>query len=705
MKNLLVISFLILITWQNGLAQKAQVKKADQYFSQFQYASAAKLYENFLSANPKDYRTMEKLVQCYDKLNDPQRAESWLSVICHAPDVDVKYYKMYGRALAASSKYEESAKWYAKYSDKVSDSHIKNTALDYHVMASFYKDSTLYTVNPLVLNSGYSDFSPAFFNEGILFCSARGTGKNDSKYAWNNTSFIDLFYSTDVIAYPKNFGSPVNSPLHEGPATFTSNYDTIFFTRNNITGKSNDGTVKLKIYFSALKNGIWQKEQSLELNSNEYSIGHPAFSPDHKLYFVSDMPGGVGGTDIYYSKFINGHWTKPANAGMIINTTGNEMFPSFDAEGNLYFASNTHPGLGGLDIFLAKADQEKFMRPTNMGYPINTPSDDFGLIIKGNNGYFSSNRGNDSKNDNIYKFSFNKTKAITIMVNDKNGESITHFNVKSESSNHNISFKEIDSVYTYALNADESYSLTIDKKGYLKQTLTITSENLREIRASKVITVTLEQALKKTTIELQSMEGKLIDGELQITNLKTRETAKYKTDKNGTLELELDQQADYEITGSKPNFKTKSINLSSASVRDLAENGSVVINLPLATTLFDKNEVGQIIELDIKYDKAKSDIRKDASKELDKLVSFLQKNPTVKVELGSHTDVRGSDESNLVLSQKRAESCVRYIVSKGISSKRLIPIGYGEDDLKVKDAQTEDDHQQNRRTTVKIVGI
>jgi outer membrane protein OmpA-like peptidoglycan-associated protein len=705
MKSILSLFIFQLLTL-TCFAQKGQLKKADHYFNQFQYAAAANIYENVLSANPKDAHAMEKLVLCYDKLNEPMRAESWLSIICKAPNTDVKYYKMYGQVLAANSKYEESAKWYSKYTDIVSDNHVKNTVSDYQTIASFYKDSTLYTVTPLVLNSSYSDFSPTFYQEGILFCSARGTGKNDSKYAWNNTPFIDLFYSKDGISIPKNFGKPVNSPLHEGPATFTTNYDTIFFTRNNSTGKSNDGTVKLKIYYSVLLNGVWQKEKTLELNSNEYSIGHPALSPDHKLFFVSDMPGGVGGTDIYYSKFLNGHWTKPSNAGMAINTTGNEMFPSFDEQGNLYFASNTHPGLGGLDIFLAKVDHKKFQSPVNIGYPVNTSYDDFGLIVKNNQGYFSSNRGNDSKNDNLYSFSLDKIKTLSIRAVDKNGSQLKQFNILNTASNtSNAISNEIDSVYTNTFSCDESYTLTVDKKGFLKKIVSLTSDDLRKIGGRKVITVTLERASKKVNIELQSLEGKSIDGEIQITNLRTRETKKYKTDKTGSLVIDLDQQSEYEITGSKSNFKTKSINLSVDDVINLADNGKVHINLPLATALFDKNEVGQIIELEIKYDKAKSDIRKDASIELDKLVAFLKKNATVKVELGSHTDVRGSNESNLVLSQKRAESCVRYIVSKGISSQRLIPIGYGEDDLKVQEAVTEEDHQQNRRTTVKIVGI
>ena len=180
-----------------------------------------------------------------------------------------------------------------------------------------------------LFNSEYSDFSPAYYKDGIVFCSARNTDAK-TKYTWDNTSYIDLFVMRDSLRAPMSLGKPVNTALHEGPATFSTNFDTIFFTRNNYINnkKSNskDGVVKLKIYYAVLKNGIWQKEQNLPFSSDEYSIGHPALGKDHKLYFVSDMPGGIGGTDIYYTTLVNGQWSNPVNVGpecfLLLTSTG-----------------------------------------------------------------------------------------------------------------------------------------------------------------------------------------------------------------------------------------------------------------------------------------------------------------------------------------------------------------------------------------------
>lgn len=690
------------------VAQRGQLKQAQARINQFEYAAAAQMLEKMALHDPLNKDIIKNLVLCYSKLNDPYKSEIWLSSICRQSNPEPVYVKMYAQALAANKNYSESVVWYKKYQAIKTDDDISQIIAGYEKMNTFYQDSSLYLIKKLSYNSDQPDFSPAFFKDGILFCSARETS-NRSTYAWNNSAYIDLYYIKNNGTSPIAFDKPVNSKMHEGPATLSTQNDTLFFTRNNYEGKrqssSSDGVVKLKIYYSVLKNGTWMKEQSFQFNSNEYSTGHPALSPDHKLYFVFDMPGGNGGTDIYWTKLTNGHWSTPVNLGPKINTPGNEMFPFVDKEGNLYFSSNVRAGLGGLDIFYAKINGDDFSEPANMGYPINSSKDDFGLIIDHNSGYFSSNRGHDPKDDNLYSFSITRSKLLHIRLADNHGTALENFTIQIAQSDNSSMFKEVNKAFTMEFSTDHHYTIKCAKEGYQEKSLVIDRDQLIAKNDNDTITIITDSAGKKLSVALLSPDQKPIkNGEVQIKNLVTGQLMTLRSDDQGFVSMELSQIQDYEITATKTGFKTKISNLSAAEIGMLPAGASIPVILTSATALFEKNEIGQVIELDIKYDVNKSDIRPDAAKELDKLVAFLNKNSNVKVELGSHTDARGTEEANHILSQKRAESSVRYIVSKGISRERLVPLGYGESDLKIKNATSEADHQQNRRTSVKIIG-
>lgn len=630
MKTILITIFSVL-SIITSYGQHSGYKKAEKYFNQFEYAAAAEAFEAIALKDPADVHVWERLAMCYDKLNNSQKAEVWLARLCNSQETPAYYYKSYAKVLASNGNYTASALWYKKYLLTVPDKHATHTIDVYGNIGMLYEDSSFYSIALLPLNSPQSDFSPAFYENGLIFCSSRMPYKSKATYRWDNSSFIDLYWVKDNETKSTAFEKPINSIMHEGPATFTPQYDTLYFTRNSSTlntkPASKDDIIKLKIFYSIKKNGAWQKEQSLPINADNFSVGHPALSPDHKLYFASDMPGGFGGTDIYYTRFVNGQCTPPVNLGPEINTPGNEMFPFLDLQGNLYFASNTHPGLGGLDIFYSKKEQNNFLAPQNIGSPINSSKDDFGLIIRDRDGFFSSNRGSSSDDDNIYSFIVDKTKSLSIQPFSQGGKPVTDFNILI-TENELSDKRHVDAIFRKTFNCEKSYTIQVAKEGYQNQSITLDGQKLRSLHQNDTIRITLPDAMKTFQIAL----------------------------------------------------------------------------LP-SNTLFEKNEIGETIELEIRYDVGKSTIRKDAAKELDKLVTFLKTNPTVKVELGSHTDVRGSEEANHNLSQKRAEAAVRYLISKNVSSSLLLPIGYGETDPKIKDATTEEDHQKNRRTTIKIVGF
>lgn len=703
-KVYLLLTLVFILTRAYG--QKSDWKTAEKLYHQFEFAAAAKAYETIVLSDAGNAKAIEKIALCYNKLNNPEKAEVWLAKACEQPNTDPKFYKMYAQALASNGKYEEAAQWYAKHHSKGSNESSKRLAGLHTAVQKFYADSAFYDLTLLPINSKEADFSPAFYKEGIIFCSARENARKE-KHGWTNSHYIDLYQTQSPHNAVSSLGAPVNSALHEGPATFSKNYDTLYFTRNNYVNNrkatSTEGIVKLKIFFSVWKNGAWSKEESMSINHDEYSSGHPALSPDHKLYFASDMPGGYGGTDLYFTKFENGAWITPVNLGSAINTSENEMFPFIDQNGNLYFASAGHPGLGGLDIFHSESENGKLKEPRNIGYPINSSKDDFGFITKDGQGYFSSNRGLDHQDDNIYSFTIDYSKTINIEAIDESGKALEHFSI-ALSSDPSAPLRDVDKIYTGQFNCLQQYSIQCLKTGYKQSSLPLTPEQLKEFPMGHTVQIKMTRSAKNIQVSLQSTVGdKLSEGTIEVKNLTTGQIEKIVVDATGSIAVKFQAGQQYQLTGSHPKFKNKTIALN--NVEGLSEGAVIPVSLQSPEALFEKNEVGQLIELDIRYDVAKATIRKDAALELDKLVVFLKKNPTVKVELGSHSDSRGSSESNLLLSQKRAESAVRYIVMKGISSQRLIPIGYGEDDPKVKDAETDDEHQLNRRTTVKITGI
>jgi outer membrane protein OmpA-like peptidoglycan-associated protein len=372
----------------------------------------------------------------------------------------------------------------------------------------------------------------------------------------------------------------------------------------------------LKIFKATLVNGTWQNLEELPFNSDDYSVGHPALTPCcHTLYFVSDMPGGYGGTDIYRTDFVDGEWTEPVNLGPEVNTAGNEMFPYYAEDGALYFSSDAHNSMGGLDVFITYDNGDRWATPENLNYPINSFKDDFGFIInqEERTGFVSSSR---AEEDKIYAF--------------KNVDPT--FNL--------IGFAHI-------INTD-----------------------------TPVAGVTAE-----------------------LTNSETGSVVTATSDEKGHFKVPLDAESAYTILCKKKGVFARSDKL---STKGLKYSQDFYADFAVEEIVIDK----PIVLENIYYDFDKWDIRPDAAIELNKLVKLLQDNPTIHIEMGSHTDVRGSDTYNEVLSGKRAHAAVEYLISKGIDQERLTWKGYGESVLVNECSDgvecSEEKHQENRRTEFKV---
>ena len=269
-----------------------------------------------------------------------------------------------------------------------------------------YPDSADWKVWQLGINSRFNDFSPVLYKNGIVLSSDRendfGIVHYDRK---TKKQLLDVYFSEALDSFryatPSGLSKMVNTPFHDGPACFTPDGKKVYFTSSGRTQQKKN----LKIFFCELKDGDWSEAQPFNLNNSSYSVAHPAFSPDGLIiYFASDMPGGIGGTDLYQSQRMDGGWGPPKNMGPEINTSGNERFPFIDKNGVLYFASDGWEGVGKLDLFSARKRTGGAFEVLNMGYPFNSTSDDFGFACDstGGKGFFSSNRG--GSDDNIFGY-------------------------------------------------------------------------------------------------------------------------------------------------------------------------------------------------------------------------------------------------------------------------------------------------------------
>ncbi|WP_080057822.1 OmpA family protein [Spirosoma aerolatum] len=531
---------------------------------------------------------------------------------------------------------------------------------------------------------------------------------------------ISQGYEDQPISESDQFSRTLNTKYHEGPATFTKDGSRVIFTRNNYNGgkyrKSSDGINKLKLYTATQTSGIWSKAEELPFNNDEYSTGHPALSKDDQLlYFASDRPGGFGGTDIYVSKWTNGKWGEPVNLGKEVNTKGNELFPFVDEKGNIYFSSDGRPGLGDLDMFYAQLspDGQQALLSRNLGEPLNSSKDDFGIVTDGDrmSGYFSSNRKNGGADDDLYRFtregSLYPCRELTVSIVDaetKQPLANTSVALDNPASNGQKQLKtDAEGLVRVCLNVDSDFKFLATREGYLDNQIGFSTKDMSDDQPSRLeIPLSKPKVEEKPALAMTTLRGRIttqtdkqpIEGvKVVLVNECDGTSQETTTGPDGSYEFSVKPGCDYAIEAMKDNMGTTGSRITKEGV------GSTDI------AMFKK---GDIIKIDnIYYDLNKSAIRPDAAVELDKVVALMKKYPTMSIEMRSHTDSRASAKYNATLSGNRAKAAVSYIKSKGIAAKRMTAKGYGESQLlnKCKDGVNcpEEDHQQNRRTEIKIL--
>jgi outer membrane protein OmpA-like peptidoglycan-associated protein len=714
-------------------------KSGDRKFYLFSYKAAAHDYEQALNQNPEKEYLKIKIAECYRLLNEPLLVEKWYAQTINNNQLVKPEHKMhYAQALSSNGKYQEAKKWLESYQQDINnDSRVGKKIAAIDNLDQLLKDSMNYVIVPLNINSTESDFSPAYYKDGIVFVSARNQFKaKKTIFAWNESQFLDLYYSQESEngsnLAPRLFHQNVNTSLHEGPTVFYEDESKMIFTRNNLLsrkqGESQDGVVKLKLYtsFNNKEGEAWSMPEPLPFNSDEYSTGHPAITNDgNTLYFASDMPGGFGGTDIYRSIKEGNTWSTPENLGAEINTEGDEVFPFIYDRDILYYSSNGMGGLGGLDIFRADLSS-KIVR--NVGAPINSAADDFGAITKddGETGYFSSNRKQGRGSDDIYYFNVIK-KVIEIIVYDyETGELLPGADVRlfDAETERNRSVTAPDGSSDLVVNPRKNYVIKVSRNNYMPsegklESSIFMNKNILQIRIPLIQQLSsepLEFDSLKTILEFTPGVGdvqvKVNSPGIPIRNesasaLNSRIKIYQVINRTGIQEIAVKDNTAYLYNKDNNSLSSKTggtlISLKEPLPLDLNERQQQL------DKLFDELNISvqyQLIQ-NIYYDFNKSYIRNDASAILDHLVNLMLDCPELNVQLTSHTDSRGSVVYNKTLSKRRADSARTYLLNEGIESHRIEAGWFGEEQLAKLcgniDNCDEESHQLNRRTEIAIV--
>ena len=398
---------------QHGGDPDAHTRIADHHYQRMAYAPAAEEYRLAAELGATNEHVAKRLADCYMKLGDTEHAESQYAQVVKYLNVQPIDYYNYAQALKGNAKYAEAETWMDKYlsiAQPEGQSPHSNIS-DFAKKFTYGMDR--FTVRGVSVNTPFCDMAATWNGtQGVIFSSSRNERTGiQRRAAWNDQPFLDLYTADrqpggDLIN-ARLLAGDVNGPLHEGPAVCDASGNALWYTRNSaVRGKS--GVIQLSILRASRIGNEWRGAEPFILNNPETSTGHPAISADGRtLMFVSDMPGGHGGTDIYVCKDQGGRWGEPVNLGPAVNSMGNEAFPFLGADGTLYFSSTGLPGLGGLDVFAAQRGEEgSYSVAINLGAPVTGPKDDFAFIIDaaGKNGYFTSNRPGGAGDDDIYTF-------------------------------------------------------------------------------------------------------------------------------------------------------------------------------------------------------------------------------------------------------------------------------------------------------------
>lgn len=602
-----------------------KLRNADAYYEEYAFADAIRNYEAVLSRKIVP-EAMERLADCYRLTGNSEKALFWYGQVVKSEEAGPLARYHYAEALMENGRYGDARTWFGRYLEIMhGDERARRLMRSCDSVAAFFSDSSRYAIEALPLNAeGTNNFSPAYYRTGIVFVSDRGEGGRQRRSNYTGNNYLDLFYArkTELGNWldPEPLRGKLNGAFNEGPAVFTNEFNTVYFTRNDYTGRTPSKNKRsfnnLKIMKGNFSGGEWTISADLPFNNPDYSTAHPALTAKGDvLYFISDMPWGYGGTDIYKVEYRNGQWGTAQNLGSTINTSGNELFPFVHRDTVLYFASDGNYGLGGLDIFQSIQVNGAWSEPFNLGYPINSSRDDFGMIVdaEDRSGYFSSKRAGNT--DRIYAFTKRPALitvggTVTDLSDNKPMDGVSV--LLAGGSRDTTAVTGPDGIFLFPLQRDRDYRLEARRQGYYMAGTVLHTGGL----------------FRSTALARK----------LALRRIKSGEVFRY-----------------YDI-----RFEPKGAALDSSSFA-----------------------------------------------RLDSLTSWLTDNPGLNIEVGCHTDSRGNDRANLVLTGKRAEEIADYFSLRGVHPRRVRAVGYGETKLLNNCVNgilcLDEDHRVNERVEITVL--
>jgi outer membrane protein OmpA-like peptidoglycan-associated protein len=710
-------------------AQGLRKKLADEYFNALAYESAAPIYKDLgnptLKGKGENWDVVRKGALSYFLSQNYTQAASMYEALYKAGLCTPEDNHNYAEVLRVLGKYDAAATIMdAMAAQNPNDTWAHEYAQDKNYFTELKLDSANFKVKKVPFSKGLGDFSPMLFKDNILFTSYRHNEAFVNRvFGWDQTFFVNTY-----ISKPNKKGEYTSAKLvkiagnkelvpHDGPYAISETNGLAMVTMNIPGTYGKTDIVRLGLFYTTIDpntfpKGIDKKNiKPFEYNSTAYNVGHACFSADgNTLYFASDMPGGFGKSDIYKSTWVNGSWSKPENLGEKINTAYDEMFPSISHDGDLFFASKGWVGLGGLDIFMARHLNGSFEEAENLGYPVNTRFDDFGITLnkEGNKAYFTSNRGD--YYDRIYETNMYVPEfKLDIIVTENNSNKTPLPNTEVTIKNLTTGTEEkvmTDSLgrIEHKLKKNTNYELVTTKEDYASES-SYTVSTMGKLKSENFQADMTMRSLKvEVLVKIIDKETKqpLTGAKVKIKNETTGTLDEYLTDANGDIKFITDRKKDFSFTSHFHSHKD-----GSGAFNTKVDNNQDKLNLTFEMEMIKKGDV--FVINDIYFDYNKATLRVESIQELNKLSDFLLENTNIKVELSAHTDSRGAAKDNQTLSQKRAQSCVDYLIKKGVPKANIVAKGYGESKLVNKCADkvecTEEEHQANRRTEIKVLSV
>nr|WP_315154452.1 OmpA family protein [uncultured Flavobacterium sp.] len=742
MKRIYIL--LIVFAIQFAQAQQQDLQRANRLFEKTYYSEAIPLYEK-ISLKNQSIEVIQNLGDCYYYTNQYDKAQAQYSVLFQSASKELNedFYFKYAQTLKARGKYTEANTVLRNYHEASNNkTAVEKLDKDIKSLSNVTAIGERFEIVNLALNTPNSEFGGVVFGDNLVFAAVKKKPNLfDKTYKWNNEGYLNLVSiplknvnaKDSIVNY---FSKELKSPMHESNAVFTKDGKTMYFTRNNYSngkrGKDTNKISNIQIYRAELLNDKWTNVMSLPFNSPEYSVEHPALSPDEKtLYFSSDMPGTKGSFDIFSVSVDGLTYGVPTNLGENINTSKREQFPFVSKDNQLYFSSNGLEGYGALDIFVSDIHNNSYSKASNVGLPVNSGYDDFSFYIDSDtkDGYFSSDRPSGKGKDDIY--SFKETKELLIedckqyvagIITDTDSHLALDKAtvILKNGDNHELekTITTADGKFSFSIACESKYSLLVTKENY--------TENSKSLTASKERNKTNDGSMEIRSLEIIKKEEQLAAEKLKAVESAALEK-KRKAD-----EIALQQQKIADADNFKQKKKEEAIALESKRLAELAAIQQLKADKLIADkkqkelaeakkkertaaiVVAEKDVVKDKERLIIKTDPIYFDynmwyIRKESKKILNRVVELMNKYPEMVVEIGSHTDNRGNAKFNADLSQKRADATRNYILEQGIPKNRIQAKGYGESVPIVKcvpdNSCDEEQHELNRRSEFVIKNL